>query len=73
MIWKENGVCEHCGKHGDINVIDGEEYVCDECLDSLYTQCEECGEYYSDDVEFFCTNDGRLICEYCKEESEDEN
>ena len=46
--------------------------VCDECLDSAFTQCEECGEYYSEYVEFFCLKDGRLICEYCREDYDDE-
>ena len=67
-------VCTHCGKDATLTVIDDEIQVCDECLDAFFTQCDECGEYWDDSyVEFFETEDGRLICEYCKEESEDES
>ena len=67
-------VCTHCGKKNcNLTVIDDETSVCEECLDAFYTQCAECGEYWNDSyVEFFTTKDGRLICEHCREDFDDE-
>lgn len=66
--------CTQCGKENcKLTVIDDETSVCDECLDAFFTQCEECGEYWDDSiVEFFTTKDGRLICEHCREDFDDE-
>lgn len=73
MSYTTTGICTMCGKEGQLTVLDDEDRLCDECLDSSYTQCEECGEYYSDYVEFFVLKDGRLICEYCREDYDDED
>ena len=67
------GTCTQCGKEDELTFVTDEDRLCDECLDSSFTQCEECGEYYPDHVEFFVLKDGRLICEYCREEYEDED
>ena len=65
--------CTHCGKEGRLTIIDEDTQVCDECLDAFFTQCEVCGEYWDDSyVEFFTLKDGRLICEHCREDFEDE-
>lgn len=66
------GKCDCCGTEAKLTIVDNETRLCDECLDSEYTQCEECGEYYPDHVEFFVTTDNRLICEYCREDFDDE-
>lgn len=73
MTIKSHGICTECGKEAELTFVTDEDRLCDECLDSSFTQCEECGEYYSDYVEFFVLKDGRLICEYCREEYEDED
>ena len=40
--------------------------VCDDCLNSYYTQCDDCGEYYpDDDVE--TGDDGNQYCPNCIE------
>lgn len=44
--------------------------LCDECLDSSYTQCDICGEYWPDHIEFTYTDD-QIICEYCMEDKEE--
>ena len=74
MANKTYGTCTKCGKEATMTIVDEETQVCEECLDRLYTKCEECGEYWDDSyVEFFCLKDGRLICEYCKEDFDDED
>ena len=72
MTRKTTGKCTMCGEEAELTILDDVDRVCDECLDSNFTQCEECGEYYSEYVEFFCLKDGRLICEYCREDFDDE-
>ena len=67
------GECELCGKEAKLTVIDDVTRVCEECLDSNYFQCEECGEYWDDSyVEQFWLKDGRTICEHCRENFDDE-
>ena len=69
------GTCTSCGKENiQLTIIDDVTSVCAECLDSEYTQCADCGEYCADGyVEFFLTKDDRLICEYCREDYDDED
>ena len=71
---RTNGICTQCGKENcSLTIIDDVTSVCDECLDEFYTQCDECGEYWDDGyVEFFLLNDGRLICEHCREDHDDD-
>ena len=65
--------CTMCGKESPLTIVDEETRVCEECLDAFFTQCDECGEYWDDSyVEFFATNDGRLICEHCREDFDDD-
>lgn len=65
--------CTHCGKEANLTIIDDETKVCEECLDAFYFQCEECGEYWNDCyVEQFWLKDGRIICEHCREDFDDE-
>lgn len=73
MSHKTKGTCTLCGKEAQLTIVDDIDRVCDECLDSEFTQCAECGEYYTDDIEFFVLKDGRLICEYCREDFDDED
>lgn len=71
---KSTGTCTRCGTEGLLNIIDDEDRICDECLDAFFTQCADCGEYWEDGyVEFFLTKDDRLICEYCREDYDDED
>lgn len=72
MVRKATGTCTMCGKEGRLTILDDVDWLCDECLDSEYTQCDACGEYYPDIIEFFVTKDDRLICEYCREDFDDE-
>lgn len=70
---KITGACTHCGKEADLTTIDEDIRVCEECLDAFYFQCEVCGEYWDDSyVEQFWLKDGRTICEYCREDFDDE-
>jgi hypothetical protein len=66
-----NGVCTDCGKQDQsLIVLDDETSVCDECLETNYTQCHICGEYWNDAyVEFYFPDDGRIICEHCMEDN----
>lgn len=69
------GTCTDCGKENcDLIVLDDVVRVCEECLESNYTQCDVCGEYWADGyVEFTVTDDDKLVCEYCMEDMEDED
>jgi hypothetical protein len=68
------GTCTECGKNNCIiTILDEVDQLCDECLDSSYTQCDVCGEYYPDDLDWFCLKDGRLACEYCIEDFAEED
>lgn len=69
------GTCTRCEKDNcQLTIIDDIERVCDECLDTFFTRCDDCGEYWDDSyVEFFVTTDDRLICEHCREDYDDED
>ena len=75
QIDSDGGICTLCGKEvKQLTIVDEETHVCDECLNSNYTQCDECGEYYlNDSVEMYELEDGRCICEYCYAELSDED
>jgi hypothetical protein len=63
------GKCTECGAE-NVKVVcfDDGSKLCEECLESLYQQCDVCKEYYDPEyVEFFAHKDGRFICEYCTE------
>jgi hypothetical protein len=71
---KHIGTCTQCGKENTaLTTVDESIQVCEECLDAVYFQCDECGEYWDDSyVEMFFLKDGRTICEYCRENFDDE-
>ena len=73
MAIKSNGICTECGKEAELTFVTDEDLLCDECLESSFTQCDVCKEYYPDDLEWFCLKDGRMICEYCREDFDDED
>lgn len=68
------GTCTECGKeNATLIVLDDVDRLCPECLDSGYTQCDICGEYWPDGVvEFSVTADDNLVCEYCMEDMDGE-
>lgn len=69
------GTCTRCeAENCQLTIIDDMDRVCVECLDSFFTLCDDCGEYWEDDaIEFFVTTDDRLICEHCRENYDDED
>ena len=69
------GTCTRCAKDDcRLTIIDDVDRVCDDCLDSFYTQCEDCGNYWEEGcIEFFLTSDERMICEYCRENYDDDD
>jgi hypothetical protein len=57
-----------------LTVIDDEERVCAECLDTEFFYCEECREHWRcDSVESVELPDGRTVCEHCAEDIDDED
>ena len=64
------GDCSNCGKENvKVVVVDEATHLCEECLDEDYFFCEECKRYWHYDfVEFYDTDDGRTVCEYCYED-----
>lgn len=67
--FKTEGTCGMCGEKGPVTCIGEDSYYCEECLESAFTQCDVCGQYYSDTVEFEAV-DGKHVCEFCVEEIE---
>ena len=67
------GTCTMCGAEDvALTVIDDEERVCAECLDTEFFYCEECKEHWRcDSVESVELSDGRTVCEYCAEDIDD--
>ena len=65
------GACTGCGIEATLIILDDEDRLCPECLDSSYTQCDICGEYWPDHIEFTYTDD-QIICEYCMEDMNEE-
>ena len=65
------GACTGCGIETTLIILDDEDRLCQECLDSSYTQCDICGEYWPDHIEFTYTDD-QIICEYCMEDMNEE-
>lgn len=59
--------CRHCGvyhtPYTDCTKVDGGYWVCDTCLDELYTRCDECGDYIlTEDANYI---DGAMLCDWC--------
>lgn len=69
-----SGTCTICGKETyGLTMVDEETWACEECLEKEYFQCDECLEYWSYDyVEFFHLKNGKTICEYCREDHDDD-
>lgn len=67
--------CDDCGKwvlrdevHSEVN---DDQYICNDCFrDGDYFVCEECGKEFS--VEHLGTDEGRILCEDCYEEDDEE-
>ena len=66
--------CTECGADNvELVHFDDGSALCEECLDSLYQLCDVCKEYYDpSNVEFYIHKDGRLICEYCAEDFDED-
>lgn len=67
-------VCEHCGRLEEtlyshlVNVSDGKEYWCQDCVDEDSFSCSECCRRYSkEDFASYVTYNGYTICERCYE------
>lgn len=70
---KTTGTCTDCGKEDcDVIVLDDVARVCEECLETNYTQCSICGEYWYDSYVEFTFTDDQIICEYCMEDIEED-
>ena len=68
------GTCTDCGKeNAALIILDNVDWICEECLDSVYTQCDICGEYWPDGVIEFTYTDDKIICEYCMEDIDEED
>lgn len=72
MAQKTFDICTECGKKTEVVIVDEVTRLCDKCLDLLdYIECDRCHEYWQyDSVEFFESEDGENICEYCYEDED---
>lgn len=71
---KTTGTCTMCEKENcALTIVDEETRVCDECLNENFFLCEDCDEYWDYDyVDFFHLKDGRIVCEYCIEDYDED-
>ena len=69
-----HGQCDNCGDEDvDLFCVPGYMNLCQYCLENEADICDECGQIWlSDAVEFTETEDGRMVCEYCMEEADED-
>ena len=62
--------CDSCGKVYNKNEMlrQGNEYICDECLDSKYVKCEYCGDSIKTDEATIYSNN-TCLCNDCFSEA----
>ena len=72
MAKKTLDICTECGEKTEVVIVDDETRLCETCLDDLdYIECDRCHEYWqADAVEFYETENGDTICEYCYEDED---
>lgn len=59
-----------CGEHyfvGEATEVDGGYYVCPDCLENYYRQCEYCGEYYRERRMTYVDSEEGYVCSDCME------
>ena len=68
-------ICTICGHEASvINTLDDENKVCNGCLDALFFKCSVCKKYmYNLTLENLWLKDGKLICEHCRSELNDDD
>ena len=71
----DHGTCTRCGAENEaLTIIDDVDRVCDDCLANDYFYCEECCEYWDlEFVEQYKLKDGRVICEHCFEDYDEDD
>lgn len=60
--------CVHCGNSYDedsMEYIDSAGYLCEDCLDSYYSKCDDCYNYFMDEDLISPSNTSRMFCEDC--------
>ena len=69
------GKCTCCGERDvEVTIVNEVEHLCEDCLDADYFYCDECGEYWhADYVKSYELVDGRVVCEHCFEDIDEEN
>lgn len=69
---RTHGTCTCCGESDvDLIILNDDDHICTECLESDYQKCDECGEYWPIDMVDFIGE--KAVCSYCAEEMEDED
>lgn len=70
----ESSMCDHCEEYfddEDLYPVRDENgntiYVCASCRDSYYTYCDDCQEYWPEDM-VHEVGDGDFVCDRCREE-----
>lgn len=61
------GKCTHCEKRRMVTILCDDLQVCAECLETWYTQCDICGEYWDPgitEMEYVESMD-KIVCEHC--------
>jgi hypothetical protein len=67
MSGKRMVTCVECGKVFEIGScieLDGK-YICEDCIDEFYVECEYCGEYVRKDKATYVDSEYGYICDDC--------
>ena len=67
---RRRGVCTHCEKRRMVTILCDDLYVCDECLETWYSQCGICGEYWDPGITEmkYIESLDKIVCEHCRED-----
>ena len=61
---RTHGTCTCCGESDvDLIILNDDDHICTECLESDYQKCDECGEYWPIDMVDFIGE--KAVCSYC--------
>ena len=69
---RTHGTCTCCGESGlDLIILNDDDHICMECLESAYQKCDVCGEYWPMEMVDFIGE--KAVCSYCAEEMDEDD
>ena len=68
---RTHGTCTCCGESDlDLIILNDDDHICMECLESAYQKCDVCGEYWPMEMVDFIGE--KAVCSYCAEEMDED-